>query len=148
MAVTREAEIAWQGDVQNGSGNITLATSGAGGQFPISLPTRTGDPQGNTSPEELLGASHAGCYAMALSMVLSQDGTPPESLNANSEISLESKGGGYAVTRSALTVRGRVPGLSDDAFRDAAKRAEQACPISNVIRGNAEIAVDAALESS
>lgn len=148
MAVQREAEIAWQGDVQNGRGNITLATSGAGGQFPISLPTRTQNPEGQTSPEELLAASHAGCYAMALSMVLTQDGTPPEALDASAEVALDQQGGGYAVTRSDLTVRGRVPGVSEQAFQDAAQRAEQACPISNAIRGNATITVDAALEAA
>lgn len=146
MAVTREAQIDWQGDVRSGSGNITLATSGAGQQFPISLPTRTQDPQGQTSPEELIAASHAGCYAMALSMVLTQDGTPPDSLDASADVSLDQQGGGYAVTRSDLTVRGSVAGIDQSAFENAAKRAEQACPISNAIRGNVTISVDAALE--
>lgn len=148
MAVQREAEIVWQGDVQRGGGNLALATSGAGGEFPIDLPTRTQEPDGQTSPEELLAASHAGCYAMALSMVLTQDGAPPEVLNASAEVSLDQQDGGYAVTRSDLTVRGRVSGISDEAFRDAAQRAEQACPISNAIRGNATITVDAALEAA
>lgn len=147
MAVEREAEINWRGDVQQGEGTITLASSGAGGQFPISLFTRTGSPDGQTSPEELMAASHAGCYAMALSMVLTQDGTPPESLDAHATVALDQRGGGYAVTRSDVTVRGRVPGISDDAFRNAANRADQACPVSNALRGNATITVDAALES-
>ena len=146
--VTRNANVHWEGDIRQGSGNIDLASSGAGGSLPFSLPTRSSeDTGGQTSPEELIAASHAGCYAMALSMTLTQAGNPPESLDSSAEVALaEASGGGYEVTRSDLTVRGRVPGLDAEGFEKAAKEAEQACPISNAMRGNVEISVNAELE--
>lgn len=145
--VDRTAEISWQGDVRNGGGTVRLATSGAGGDLPISLPTRAGEANGQTSPEELIAASHAGCYAMALSAVLTEQGNPPEKLDASAVVTLRpQKDGGYKVTDSALTVRGQVPGLDASAFEDAAKEAEQNCPISNLMRGNTEITLDAQLE--
>jgi len=146
--VTRHADVHWEGDVMKGSGNIELASSGAGGSLPFSLPTRSAEKAGGqTSPEELIAASHAGCYAMALSMTLTQAGNPPESLDASAKVALaEASGGGYEVTRSELTVKGRVPGLDADGFEKAAKEAEQACPISNAMRGNVEISVNAEFE--
>ena len=146
--VTRRANIAWRGNIREGSGEIELATSGVAGKLPVSLPTRASeDGNGQTSPEELIAASHAGCYAMALSMVLTQGGNPPESLDASAEVGLaEASGGGYEVTHSNLTVRGQVPGLDADGFEKAAKEAEQACPISNALRGNVEISVNAEFE--
>ena len=148
--VTRSASIHWEGDIRQGSGHIDLASSGAAGSLPVSLPTRAAERAGGqTSPEELIAASHAGCYAMALSAVLTQGGTTPESLDASAEVALAAaSGGGYEVTRSNLKVRGRVPGLDADAFEQAAKDAEQSCPISNALRGNVEITVDAELEGS
>ncbi len=147
MAVAqRKAQIVWQGDVQQGGGTITLQTSGAGGDLPISLPRRIEDAQGQTSPEELLAAAHAGCYAMALSLTLTEQGNPPESLTASADVSLDKAGEGFAVTESKLRVRGRVPGIDDAAFEAAARQAEQGCPISNALRGNVQIDLDAALE--
>lgn len=146
--VTRRANIAWHGNIREGSGEVELATSGAASKLPMSLPTRASeDGNGQTSPEELIAASHAGCYAMALSMVLTQGGNPPDSLDASAEVALaEASGGGYEVTRSELTVRGRVPGLDADGFEKAATEAEQACPISNALRGNVDISVNAEFE--
>jgi osmotically inducible protein OsmC len=145
--VDRKAQIDWEGDVRKGGGTLHLATSGAGGDLPVSLPTRAGESNGQTSPEELIAASHAGCYAMALSMVLGQQGHAPDKLDASAVVTLEPKeGGGYELTRSALTVKGTVSGLDADAFEQAAKDAEQACPVSNALRGNVEITVDASLE--
>lgn len=146
--VTRSANVHWEGDVQKGSGNIELASSGACEGLEFSLPTRSAEKAGGqTSPEELIAASHAGCYAMAFSMVLTQGGNPPDSLDASAEVALaEASGGGYEVTTSKLTVKGSVPGLDAEGFEKAAKEAEQACPISNALRGNVEITVDAQLE--
>ncbi len=146
--VTRNANVHWEGDVRRGSGSIDFASSGAASSMPFSLPTRSSDDAGGqTSPEELIAASHAGCYAMALSMTLTQAGNPPESLDASAKVALaEASGGGYEVTRSELTVKGRVPGLDADGFEKAAKEAEQACPISNAMRGNVEISVNAEFE--
>ena len=105
-------------------------------------------PDGRTSPEELLAAAHAACYAMAFSNTLTQDGNPPQRLHVVATVSLDRKeGGGVQVTRSALEVTGEVAGLDQAAFADAATRAEQACPISNTIRGNVEVTVSATLRS-
>lgn len=147
MAVAeRTASIVWQGDVQKGSGKISLEESGACGELPISLPTRVESPEGQTSPEELLAASHAGCYAMALSLLLTEEGSPPERLTATATATLDRAGDGFAVTTIDLSVRGAVSGLEGPAFEDAAKRAEKACPISNALRGNVDIRLDAKLD--
>ena len=105
-------------------------------------------PDGKTSPEELLAAAHATCYAMAFSHFLAQAGNPPERLHVTSTVSLDPKeGGGVVVTRSALEVNGVVPGYDQEGFQRAAEEAEKGCPISNAIRGNLEITVKATLES-
>lgn len=147
--VTRTASVHWEGDIRRGSGTVELASSGAAPGLPVSLPTRTAEKGGGqTSPEELIAASHAGCYAMSLSALLTQGDNPPESLEVGVEVAIaEASGDGYEITRSELTVRGRVPGLDGDGFEQAAKDAEQACPISNAMRGNVEISVNAELES-
>lgn len=147
MAVAqRTAHIHWQGDVQRGGGTVHLETSGAGGDLPISLPTRSGDSNGQTSPEELIAASHAGCYAMALSMTLTQAEHPPESLEASAKVTLDRAGEGFAITRSELTVKGKVEGIDASEFEDYARQAEQACPVSNALRGAVEITLDASFE--
>jgi lipoyl-dependent peroxiredoxin len=146
--VTRRATVAWQGNIREGGGELDLASSGAAGSLPISLPTRSSqDSQGQTSPEELIAGAHAGCYAMALSLVLAQGGNAPESLDVSAEVALaEAAGGGYEITRSELSVRGRVPGIVGEGFEQAARRAEEVCPVSNALRGNLEISVSAELE--
>ncbi len=145
--VDRKAEVTWQGSVLEGSGTLRLATSGAGGDLPISIPTRAGDPNGQTSPEELVAGSHAGCYATALSGVLTEAGNPPDNLDISAVVTLRpQKGGGFKVTNSDLTVRGKVPGIDASAFEDAAKQAEGNCPISNLMRGNTDISLDASLD--
>lgn len=147
MAVAeRTASITWEGDVQQGNGTISMESSGAGGELPISLPTRTESPEGQTSPEELLAASHAGCYAMALSLTLTEGGNPPERLDATAVATLDRAGEGFAVTTVDLSVRGRVPDLDQSGFEEAARQAEQACPISNAIRGNVQINLEATLD--
>jgi len=148
MAVAeREASIHWEGDVQKGGGRMTMESSGAFGEFGISLPTRTESPEGHTSPEELLAASHAGCYAMALSLVLTEAGNPPETLDAHAVAVLDKVGEGFGVTRIDLSVHGKVSGLDQSGFEDAARQAEQSCPISNALRGNVEINLEAKLDA-
>ena len=148
MAVAeREASIHWEGDVQKGGGQVTMETSGAFGQFGVSLPTRTESPEGHTSPEELLAASHAACYAMALSLVLGEGGNPPESLDAHAVAVLDKVGEGFGITRIDLSVHGKVDGLDQSGFEDAANQAEQACPVSNALRGNVDINLEATLDS-
>ena len=143
----RRADVVWEGDVQDGSGNVTAASSGAFTDLAISLPNRVGEAEGHTSPEELIAAAHAGCYAMALSHALTGVGNPPERLSVSANVGLDPKvGGGLEVSFSHLTVRGSVPGLDQARFEELARRAEQACPISNALRGNVEIQLRATLE--
>jgi lipoyl-dependent peroxiredoxin len=142
----RTASIVWEGDGRRGAGTVTMDTSGALGEFGVSLPTRTEDPQGNTSPEELLAAAHAGCYAMALSVTLGQQGSPPERLEVSAEAVLDRAGEGFAITTVDLSVRGRAPGVDQASFEDAARQAEGGCPVSNALRGNVDIRLDARLE--
>ncbi len=149
MAVAeRTAEISWEGDVRHGGGVAELTTSGVGGQLPMSLPTRIDDHAGRTSPEELIAAAHAGCYAMALANVLTTADNPPEQLEVSAKVTLEREGEGLRLARSDLTVRGKVPGLDAAGFGDAAERAERECPVSNALRGNLEIGVEASLEDA
>jgi len=146
--VTRNSNVHWEGNVREGGGDIDLASSGIAGSMPFSLPTRASEETaGQTSPEELLAGAHAGCYAMALSMVLTQGGNPPEAIDANAEVALaEASGGGYEISRIDLNVRGRVPGLDADGFEQAAQEAEEACTVSKALRGNVQINLNAELE--
>ena len=145
--VQRQAHTLWEGPLMGGKGDTEFASSGIG-RFPVTWAARTESPGGKTSPEEMLAAAHATCYAMAFSNVLAQAGNAPERLHVTSTISFEPKeGGGFAVTRSDLEVNGRVPGLDQNGFQQAAEEAEKGCPISNAIRGNLEITVKATLES-
>jgi lipoyl-dependent peroxiredoxin len=142
----RRASIVWEGDVRKGAGKVAMDSSAAFDQFEVSLPTRTESPEGHTSPEELLAAAHVGCYAMALSLTLGEEGNPPERLEASAEVVLDRAGEGFAITTVDLRVRGRVPGLDQTRFEEAARQAEQACPVSRALRGNVEISLDAQLD--
>ena len=143
MAADRRADVTWLGELQTGKGEVTLASSGSG-TFPVSWPSRTEEPDGRTSPEELLAGAHAACYAMAFSAALGRAETPPERLEVTAVVTFVP---GTGVTTSKLDVRGVVPGLDQDAFNEAAQAAEGRCPISNAIRGNVEVTVTATLES-
>ncbi len=101
---------------------------------------------GAGSPEELLAAAHASCYAMALSATLARKRTPPERLNVTAKCTFDKVGDGFKVTTMELTVRGKVPTLQASAFQEAAQAAEKACPISNAIRNNVEIKLSATLD--
>jgi osmotically inducible protein OsmC len=141
----REATVAWAGNVARGTGTVESTTSGELRGETISLPTRVGDAEGNTSPEELIAAAHAGCFAMALSSELTKLEHPPERLEATCTITLDEVGSDHKIVRSDLRVRGRVPGIDADQFREAAERAEKGCPVSAVL--NAEITLDAQLDA-
>lgn len=144
--VQRRADVSWEGDLVGGQGTITGGTSGAIADLPVSWPARTEQPEGKTSPEELLAASHASCYAMAFSYELTGRGSPPERLEVTATVGLDPKvGGGFEVSSSHLDVKGTVPGIDQATFEEAARQAEQACPISNALRGNASITVHATL---
>ena len=142
--VQRTASVVWERDLLKGAGNVTTG-SGAFRQFPVTWASRTEDSGGKTSPEELLAAAHASCYAMALSATLGRKGTPPERLEVTAVCSFEREGDGWKVTTSELSVRGKVLELDATAFTELAKAAERSCPISNAIRNNVEIKLTASL---
>ncbi len=140
---TRDATTAWTGDLSSGTGQVILDSSNAG-QFPVSFATRSGDPNGQTSPEELIAAAHSSCYSMQLSALLAQDGTPPQRIDTSAEVKLEQQDGGFAITEIALTVRATVPGASGPPFQEAAEKAKEICPVSAALAGTT-ITLDASL---
>jgi osmotically inducible protein OsmC len=148
MAIERHASAVWEGSLTEGSGRFGLRSSGLVKDAPISWPARTEEPGGMTSPEELLAAAHASCYAMAFAAHLGRTAGPPERLEVDCTVTFERKPeGGFRVATSTLRVRGRVPGMDAAAFQEAARAGEQGCPISNALRGNVEIRVEASLLS-
>ena len=138
--IERTATVTWEGNVARGSGHISAGT-GAFTELPYSLPVRIGSgKQGKTSPEELLAAAHAACFSMALSNGLAKDGTPPERLETSATVTFVP---GTGITKIALTVVGRVPGLDEEGFRQAAETAKDNCPVSKALAGVPEITLDA-----
>ena len=147
MAAVSRAEATWQGDLPSGSGKVSAASSRAFSDLGVSWAARTESHNGKTSPEELVAAAHASCFAMALSAGLGKAGTPPERLDVSAEVTFDQVEGGWAVKSSALTVRGKVPGIDQSAFKQAAEGAKDGCPISKALKGNIQMSVDATLES-
>jgi osmotically inducible protein OsmC len=111
----------------------------------MSWPSRTEAPAGKTSPEELIAAAHAACYSMALSGGLTRAGTPPTTLETDAVATFEKTEPGWRLTRMALSVVGEVAGIDDAAFQTAAAAAKDGCPVSNALKGNVEITIEAAL---
>ena len=142
MATDRKAHVVWQGDLMNGSGTIDSVTSGALGALDVSWASRSEEPNGKTSPEELIAAAWAACFAMALSNGLAKAGNPPEKLETSATVTFQP---GEGITRGALTVRGTVPGLDADGFRDAAEDAKRNCPVSQALSGIPDVSLDAEL---
>lgn len=114
------------------------------GEQAVTWASRTERSDGKTSPEELIAAAHGSCFAMALSNVLAQGGTPPERLEINAVCTFDVDN--VKVSSVDLDIRARVPGIDDDGFQDAVGQAEQGCPVSNALRGNVDIRVNASLE--
>jgi lipoyl-dependent peroxiredoxin len=144
MATQRKADVVWRGDLLSGSGTIASASSGAFGPLDVSWAARSEEPNGKTSPEELIAAAWAACFAMALSSDLAKAGSPPEQLETSATVTFQP---GEGITHGALTVRGTVPGLDGDAFQQAAEAAKQNCPVSKALSGIPEITLDAQLAS-
>lgn len=142
----RQAEMIWEGNLAQGKGRVRLG-SGAVEEVPMTWAARTERPDGKTSPEELIAASHAGCYAMALALTLAEVGKQPERLQVAATCTLEEVAGKPRITRMDLAVRGKVPGLDATDFERAARQAEQLCPVSNALRNNVAIHLNAHLES-
>jgi osmotically inducible protein OsmC len=143
----RSAQTTWKGDLAQGAGTTTSG-SGALGELPVTWASRTERSDGKTSPEELIAAAHASCFAMALSHELAQGGNAPEQLDVSAVVTLDRVNDAPTVTRSALTVTGHVPGIDAAAFEAAAQSAGKNCPISRLLTGgSAEITVSATLAS-
>jgi osmotically inducible protein OsmC len=142
--VERTAKVAWSGTIARGSG-MASGGSGALRDLPITLASRFGDPEGKTSPEELIAAAHAGCFTMALGSVLAGRGTPPERLDVSARVTLETSGM-PKIKSSELDVHGVVPGTDLAAFDEAAHEAERNCLVSQALQGNVEIRVHPTLD--
>jgi lipoyl-dependent peroxiredoxin len=139
----RRAEIVWEGNLPRGNGKFTVG-SGATGEIPVTWGSRTERPDGKTSPEELIAAAHGSCFAMALSNVLDEGGTPPERLEISAVCTFDVDE--VKVSSVDLDIRGRVPGLDAEGFRNAVEQANEGCPVSNALKGNVEIRLKASLD--
>jgi len=147
MAVTRSAQATWRGNLFEGSGSVSSATSSRFSDLPVSWNARTADPEGLTSPEELLAAAHASCFSMSLSNTLAKAGFTAEQLEVTATVTADKKDAGWTVLSSQLVVHGRVPGADQAAFEQAADTAKDGCPISRAMKGNVELSVEATLDS-
>ncbi len=148
MAARRRADAVWNGDLPSGKGQVSASTSAAFKDLAVSWATRSEQPSnGQTSPEELVAAAHASCFAMALSAGLGRAGHPPEQLDVSATVTFDRVGDGFKVTSSELEVRGRVPGLDAAGFQKAAEDAKDGCPISQALKGNVDLSVNASLAS-
>ena len=137
---TRKANTQWKGSLMEGAGQVTLASSGLG-TYDVSWPARAEEPNGKTSPEELIAAAHSACFSMALSGALAKQGNAPDQLDVTADVEFVP---GKGITGIHLTVQGQVPGIDNDAFVAAAQDAKENCPVSQALTGTT-ITVDASL---
>jgi osmotically inducible protein OsmC len=145
MATEKTATATWEGSLAAGHGRVDLG-SGAAHDLAVTWKDRAEGGEG-TSPEELIAAAHASCILMALAGGLARAGTPPTKLQSEARSTFEKVGEGFALTTMAITIRGEVDGIDEDAFREAAEGAKENCPVSKALKGNVEITLDAALGS-
>jgi osmotically inducible protein OsmC len=131
----------WQGGLKDGKGAISTK-SGALADYPYGFASRFEGKPG-TNPEELIGAAHAGCFTMALSLILGDAGFTAEQMDTKAEITLVKQDDGFAITKSALTLRAKIPGIDAAKFKELAGMAEKGCPVSKLLK--CEITLDAAL---
>lgn len=136
------ASVTWNGSLMEGEGTIDRVGSGVLEELPVTWKARTGETGGQTTPEELIAAAHASCFSMALSHGLAQGGTPAEQLETSATVTFVP---GTGITRVGLRVRGRVPGMDEAAFVEAAEAAKAGCPVSKALAAVPEITLDAAL---
>jgi osmotically inducible protein OsmC len=139
----RRAEIVWEGNLPRGNGKFTVG-SGATGEIPVTWGSRTERPDGKTSPEELIAAAQGSCFAMALSNVLDEGGTPPERLEISAVCTFDVDE--VKVSSVDLDIRGRVSGLDAEGFQNAVEQANEGCPVSNALKGNVDIRLKASLD--
>jgi lipoyl-dependent peroxiredoxin len=144
MATDRKAEVTWRGDLMSGAGRVDTVTSGAFDDLDVSWRARTEEPNGMTSPEELIAAAHAACFSMAFSGGLAREGHAPEELKTAATVTFQP---GEGITKIVLDVAGRVPGIDEAAFKQAAEQAKENCPVSKALAGVPEISLTARLQS-
>jgi osmotically inducible protein OsmC len=140
---TSSASAAWEGVLRSGRGHFKAGSGAFEGDY--SFATRFENARG-TNPEELIAAAHAACLSMALSGVLEKDGTPATRISTTAACSVEKVGDGFKITRMRLEVRGKVPGVDQAKFAQAAEAAKKGCPVSTALQGNVKLELDARLE--
>jgi osmotically inducible protein OsmC len=145
MAAVRNATVTWTGDLA-GNGTVSAGTSGAFTDLPVTWAARTEQPEGMTSPEELLAGAHAACFSMQFASILAKRDTPPEHLHVSASVTFDRVDNAWTVVSSELDVMGVVPGLSSEDFDAAAEEAKETCPISRALKGNVTLSVHATLE--
>jgi lipoyl-dependent peroxiredoxin len=144
MATNRRADVTWHGSLMDGSGVIRSTTSNVIGEQKVSWPNRAEDNPDSTSPEELIAAAHAACFSMALAHALAQAGNAPDELNTSAIVTFQP---GEGITKIALTVEGKVPGIDAETFHETAETAKQNCPVSKALAAVPEITLEARLET-
>lgn len=145
MSIDRKSRVIWEGDLIKGGGNIEFHSSKLE-STPVTWASRTEEPNGKTSPEELLAAAHAACFSMALSANLGRAKHPPKKLDVSATCSLNKLEQGFRITDMYLAVVGEVEGITEEEFQKAAKDAEVGCPVSNALKNNVKIHLDAKLK--
>ena len=144
--IVREADASWEGSVARGAGAVRAASSGSF-ELSMTIASRVADPEGKTSPEELLAAAHASCFITSLGSELARAGTPPEHLDVHCRITMDEVGGrGHLIVASAITARGRAPGADPASFAQAAEAADAGCPFSTLIKASATVTIEATLD--
>lgn len=147
MATTRTARVDWKGSLFEGEGTVDLVSSGLLTGAGVSWPARTEESNGKTSPEELIAGAHAACFAMAFSKQLNDRDAAPDALRVTATSSFEKTDAGFRLTKMHLEARATAPGIEEAAFQEAANAAKEGCPVSNALKGNVEITLDAALNA-
>jgi lipoyl-dependent peroxiredoxin len=144
--IVREAEVSWEGTVSRGAGVVSAASSGAF-ELPVTIASRVGDPEGKSSPEELIAAAHASCFVTSLGSELARADTPPEHLRVRCTITMDQiETGDHRIVASHLVATGSAPGADAEGFARAAEAADAGCPISGLIRASAAVTVEATLD--
>ena len=141
MSIKKTASAHWAGDLKTGIGSISTET-GVLREAPYGFKARFEGGKG-TNPEELIGAAHAGCFSMALSMILGEAGLTAQSIDTTAEVTLDKQGDGFAITAVHLVLKAKIPGASQAQFDELSKKAKEGCPVSKVL--NATITLDGTL---
>ena len=141
--IERWSEVVWEGSLTAGSGVIAHSSSGAIHDLPVTFAARVEAPEGKTSPEELLAAAHAVCYAMVISNILNKQGTPPEQLTVKATCTLSRGDAGLTIEAMHLDLTGRAAGVDEAALQAVAEEGKTACPVSRALANNVRITVSA-----